>query len=72
MNLAQLPLENPAHVARIVGLDALSERLMEMGLVPGAEVLVVRQSRFGSPLEVLVQGYRLCLRAADAQRVEVT
>ncbi len=71
MHLTQLALEAPSRVQRVTGDDSLAERLMEMGLVPGAEVRLLRTSRLGSPIEVEVQGYRLCLRASDARRIEV-
>ncbi len=52
-------------------LDATAVRLMEMGLVPGAVVTVVRAAPFGDPLEIAVCGTRLCLRRHDAQRFVV-
>ncbi len=71
MSLADLVQDTPAVVAALEGADTLTERLMEMGLVPGAAVTVLRASRMGSPLEVWVQGYRLCLRSSDARRVRL-
>ena len=71
MNLRDIAPGQPARVARISHFDALSERLMEMGLVPGADVEVVRASRLGSPMQIQVLGYRLSLRAAEAARVEL-
>lgn len=49
----------------------LAVRLQEMGLVPGAEVVLVRRAPFGDPIEVEVLGCRLALRAVDAGLVTV-
>jgi ferrous iron transport protein A len=47
------------------------ERLMEMGLTEGTEVLVVKVAPFGDPIEVSVRGYRLCLRKAETHCFEI-
>ena len=47
------------------------ERLMEMGLTEGAEVLVVKVAPFGDPIEVSVRGYRLCLRKGETHCFEL-
>ncbi|HEY1099409.1 MAG TPA: FeoA family protein [Myxococcota bacterium] len=52
-------------------LDATAVRLMEMGLVPGADVTITRVAPLGDPLEIAVCGTRLCLRKADAHRFVV-
>jgi ferrous iron transport protein A len=49
----------------------VSLRLLEMGLTPGVEVLVVGQAPLGDPLELEVRGYRLSVRKSEAARVEV-
>jgi Fe2+ transport system protein FeoA len=46
-------------------------RLMEMGLVPGADVVVTRRAPFGDPLEVITGTTRLCVRKDDAARFPV-
>jgi ferrous iron transport protein A len=45
--------------------------LMEMGVVPGAPVRVIKAAPLGDPLEVRVRGYHLALRRTEAQRILV-
>ena len=51
--------------------DGNGQRLMEMGLVEGSIIEVIRLAPLGYPMEILVGGYRLSLRKADAAHVEV-
>jgi Fe2+ transport system protein FeoA len=59
----------------IVALDcepSAARRLMELGLVPGTEIVVVRRAPLGDPLEVSVRGVHLSLRRSEARRIHVT
>lgn len=58
-------------VVQIAGEDGLSVRLMEMGLTPGVEIVLVGAAPLGDPLEFEVRGYRLSLRRSEAARVSV-
>jgi ferrous iron transport protein A len=58
-------------VVQIDGEDSLSIRLMEMGLTPGVDVVLVGTAPLGDPLEFEVRGYRLSLRRNEAARVSV-
>ncbi len=58
-------------VVQIDGEDSLSIRLMEMGLTPGVDVVLVGTAPLGDPLEFEVRGYRLSLRRSEAARVSV-
>ena len=69
MNLANLKVGESAQVTRIEGDDAISVRLMEMGLVPGVEVTVLGTAPLGDPLEIELRGYRLSVRKREAERV---
>lgn len=55
----------------ISGSGALRRRLLDMGIVPGAEIEVVRVAPLGDPVEYLVKGYRLSLRRREAANVLV-
>ena len=46
--------------------------MMEMGVVPGAEVSIIKAAPFGDPLEVRVRGYSLAMRRSEADAVEVS
>ena len=69
--LAELAVGKRARICRIKGGDDVSLRLLEMGLTPGTEVLVVGQAPLGDPLELEVRGYRLSIRKSEAARVEI-
>lgn len=70
--LAELGVGAVARVARVDGLDEISIRLMEMGLIPGTELRVLGVAPLGDPIEIEVRGYRLSLRKSEAARVELT
>ncbi len=71
MTLAQLPIGSHGRVLNVEGVDEISLRLMEMGLVPGTEFTLLGAAPLGDPLELEVRGYRLSLRKSEAARVEI-
>jgi ferrous iron transport protein A len=60
-----------ACVSRVTGAGALRRRLMDMGILPGVEIEVLRAAPMGDPLEYKLRGYHLSLRKAEAQQIEV-
>lgn len=70
--LANLPIGTTARVVSVTENGAVSKRLMEMGVVPGASVRVIKTAPFGGPMEIRVRGYHLALRCAEAQSIEIT
>jgi len=60
-----------ALVERVGGQRAFRRRLMELGLLPGTAVEVIRVAPFGDPLELRVRGCNLSIRAAEAGAVQV-
>jgi ferrous iron transport protein A len=58
-------------VAAVEGGDVLVQRLLEMGLLDGAEVEVIGVAPLGDPIEIRLGDYRLSLRRAEAARVRV-
>ena len=71
IRLDLLPPGRKAFIEAVAGEDSLSLRLMEMGLLPGVEVSLIRFAPFGDPLEVEVTGCRLVMRRAEAGRISV-
>lgn len=71
MTLDQLVVGQSAVVDTISGEDEISLRLMEMGLVPETGLRVIGTAPLGDPIELDVRGYRLSLRRAEAQRVQI-
>ncbi|HEX8181080.1 MAG TPA: ferrous iron transport protein A [Pyrinomonadaceae bacterium] len=69
--LGQLPHGRTARVVAVGGEGAVARRLMEMGVVPGAPVCVVKAAPLGDPIQVRVRGYDLALRRAEAQTISV-
>lgn len=60
-----------ARVHAVRGEGAVARRLMEMGVVPGAPVRVIKAAPLGDPLEVRVRNYHLALRRSEAQTISV-
>jgi Fe2+ transport system protein FeoA len=58
-------------VGEVGGARSFRRRLMELGLIPGIKVEVLRIAPFGDPLELSVRGCNLSIRAAEAKQVEV-
>ena len=64
----------PGERGRIIsvgGEGSLRQHFLDMGVIPGEEVAVVKYAPMGDPVELLVQGYRLTLRLADAEKIQV-
>ena len=70
-SLANLPFGAQARVLAVNGTGAVARRLMEMGVVPGAQVRVIKAAPLGDPIEVRVRGYHLALRRTEAQTITV-
>ena len=69
--LAHLPIGAAARVLGVFGEGALARRLLEMGVVPGAPVRVVKTAPLGDPLEVRVRNCHLALRLNEAATIAV-
>lgn len=72
MTLANLQIGAEARVTRIVGDNAVTKRLMEMGVIPGVAVKVIKSAPFGDPIQILVRGYNLAMRKSEAAAIEVS
>ena len=72
MTLTNLPVGIQAKVVAVNGNNAITRRLMEMGVVPGASVRVIKSAPFGDPLEIRVRGYHLAMRRSEADAIEVS
>jgi ferrous iron transport protein A len=70
-SLADLPLGQQAEIASIACERRLSRRLMEMGLLPGTPVRVLRVAPLGDPIELRVRNYSLSVRRAEAAKITV-
>lgn len=70
-SLETLPRGVTARVVNVQGSSAISRRLMEMGVVPGAPIRVVRAAPLGDPIQVCLHHYHLALRRAEARAITV-
>lgn len=58
-------------VVKLNGEGALRQHFLDMGVIPGAEITVVKYAPLGDPVELLIHGYKLTLRIDDAEKIEV-
>lgn len=71
VSLDSLPTGVAARVLTVNGTGAVARRLMEMGVVPGAPVRVIKAAPLGDPLEIRVRNYHLAVRRSEAQTISV-
>ncbi len=58
-------------VVKVHGEGAIRRRIMDMGITKGVEIYVRKVAPLGDPIEVMVRGYELSLRKADADMIEI-
>lgn len=71
MTLKDLGIGKSATILKVGGEGALRQHFLDMGLIPGAQVKLVKFAPMGDPMELLIHGYELTLRLADAEQIEV-
>jgi Fe2+ transport system protein FeoA len=71
MVLSDVPRDRPAVIEAVDGPRAFRRRLMEMGLVPGTEVILRNVAPLGDPLEIEVRFGRLSIRRNEAAQIRV-
>ncbi len=72
MTLKELAVGQSARINQVGGEGALRQHFLDMGVIPGAEVTLIKLAPLGDPMEIRIHGYELTLRLADAQQIEVT
>ena len=72
MTLKELQIGKSAIVDAVGGAGALRQHFLDMGLIPGAEVTLVKLAPMGDPMELRIHGYELTLRLDDAAQIIVT
>ncbi len=70
--LNTLAVGQRARIERVGGEGALRQHFLDMGVIPGAEITLVKLAPLGDPMEFRIHGYELTLRVADAQQIEIT
>lgn len=71
MTLKELGIGKNATILQIGGEGALRQHFLDMGLIPGAEITLVKYAPMGDPAEFLIHGYELTLRLEDAEKIEI-
>ena len=71
MTLKELPIGKMATVLAVGGEGALRQHFLDMGIIPSAQVTMVKYAPMGDPVEVRIHSYELTLRLADAEKIEI-
>ena len=71
MTLKELGIGQSARILTVGGEGALRQHFLDMGVIPKAEVTVIKFAPMGDPMELQVHGYELTLRLDDAAQIEV-
>ena len=71
MNLKELEIGKSAIITEVGGEGALRQHFLDMGVIPGVEVTVIKYAPLGDPIELMIHGYQLTLRLDDAARISV-
>jgi ferrous iron transport protein A len=71
MNLAKLKPGESGTISAIGAIGPMKRRLMDMGVLVGEEVKVLKVAPMGDPIEVRVKGYSLSLRKKEAEGIAV-
>lgn len=71
MTLKELKIGKSAVVTAVGGEGQLRQHFLDMGVIPGAEVTLVKYAPMGDPMELRIHGYELTLRLADAEKIDI-
>ena len=71
MTLKELEIGKSAVIKTVGGEGALRQHFLDMGVIPGAEVTVIKFAPMGDPMELQIHGYELTLRLADADQITI-
>jgi len=71
MQLVSLKLGESGRITAVGGKGALRQHLLDMGVIPGAAVTMMKRAPMGDPIEIRIHDYELTMRLADAQQIEI-
>ncbi len=71
MTLKELAVGKSAEILTVGGEGVLRQHFLDMGVIPGATVKVIKLAPMGDPMELRIHGYELTLRLADAEKIEI-
>ncbi|MCR5095201.1 MAG: ferrous iron transport protein B [Erysipelotrichaceae bacterium] len=70
-SLKELKINESGRIVSVGGKGALRQHFLDMGIIPGVDVKVIRYAPMGDPIEIRIHGYELTLRLADAAKIKV-
>ena len=71
MTLKELEIGESGVVTAVGGEGALRQHFLDMGVIPGAKITLVKYAPMGDPMELRIHGYELTLRLADAEKIGI-
>lgn len=71
MDIKDLEIGKSAKITKVGGEGALRQHFLDMGLIPGAQITMIKFAPMGDPVEIKIHGYELTLRLADAEKIEI-
>ncbi len=71
MNIKDLEIGKSAKITKVGGEGALRQHFLDMGLIPGAQITMMKFAPMGDPVEIKIHGYELTLRLADAEKITI-
>ncbi|MBQ1483371.1 MAG: ferrous iron transport protein B [Erysipelotrichaceae bacterium] len=71
LTLKDLKINEHARILSVCGQGALRQHFLDMGVIPGAELTVVKFAPLGDPMELQIHGYELSLRLEDAEKIAI-
>jgi ferrous iron transport protein B len=71
MTLKELEIGQSAVIETVGGEGALRQHFLDMGVIPGAQVTLIKFAPMGDPMELRIHGYELTLRLADAEKITI-
>ena len=71
MELSNLKIGKVAIILKLDNDKIIREKLMKLGLIKGAKIVVVRKTIFGGPIQIKVRNFYLAIRKSEAKKIEV-
>ena len=72
ITLDKLHIGSSARITKIECEGSLRQHFLDMGLIPGAELSLVKTAPLGDPIEIMIHGYSLTLRLSDAAKIGIS
>lgn len=71
MKLNELQINQSADITSVGGNGATRQHFLDMGIIPGTEVTLIKYAPMGDPIQILLSGYELTIRLEDAEKIEI-